>query len=54
MKEILEQLEQWSANIKFDISCDWNDDKFTDVITVSKLEIAISILKTVDNDRNIS
>lgn len=53
MKELLLQLEEWNNNIKFDIVQDWNDNKFQDTLDVTKIEMAICLLKEVRNINNI-
>ena len=53
MKELLLQLEEWNENIKFDIAQDWNDNKFQDTLDVTKLEMAICLLRDIKNTNNI-
>jgi len=54
MKEIIQQLEEWNENIKFDISQHWNDNKAENMVQHTSLTMAIALLKSVGrNDNNI-
>ena len=53
MKELIETLQEWNENIKFDINQSWNENKMQDTLDVTKLEIAIALLKEIKNTNNI-
>jgi hypothetical protein len=52
MKEFIQKLETMRDNIKYDLSQDWNDNKIQDSLDLSKLDIAIALLKEVKNENN--
>lgn len=52
METIIEKLESLAQDIKWDIKQDWNENKLEDTLDLSKLEIAISILKQIKPSNN--
>lgn len=54
MKEVIETLESWASDIKYDLTADWNDNKHLESVQLMKLESAIALLKSVGENRNIS
>lgn len=54
MKEVIETLESWVSDIKYDLTTDWNDNKHLESVQLMKLESAIALLKSIGENRNIS